>query len=82
MYFWIMLNIICQKTNDFISQMPKTLRKEYGQFFTSVETARFMASLFDLAGLKKCISILDAGAGSGILAISIAERILQQDSKE
>ena len=75
-----MLNIICQKTNDFISQMPKTLRKEYGQFFTSVETARFMASLFDLAGLKKSVSILDAGAGSGILAISVAERILQQDS--
>jgi adenine-specific DNA-methyltransferase len=60
--------------------MPKTQRKEYGQFFTSVETARFMASLFNLAGLKKCISILDAGAGSGILAISIAERILQQDA--
>ncbi len=75
-----MLNIICQKTNDFIFQMPKTQRKEYGQFFTSVETARFMASLFNLAGLKKCISILDAGAGSGILAISIAERILQQDA--
>ena len=75
-----MLNIICQKTNDFISQMPKTLRKEYGQFFTSVETARFMASLFDLTDSKKSVSILDAGAGSGILAISIAERILQQDS--
>ena len=75
-----MLNIICQKTNDFISQMPKTLRKEYGQFFTSVETARFMASLFDLTGSKKRVSILDAGAGSGILAISIAERFLQQDS--
>ncbi len=74
-----MLSIICQRTNDFISQMPKTLRKEYGQFFTSVETARFMASLFDLADLKKSVSILDAGAGSGILAISIAERILQQD---
>lgn len=74
-----MLNIICQRTNNFISQMPKTLRKEYGQFFTSVETARFMASLFDLAGLKKSVSILDAGAGSGILAISVAERILQQD---
>lgn len=75
-----MLNIICQKTNDFISEMPKTLRKGYGQFFTSVETARFMASLFDLTGLKKSVSILDAGAGSGILAISIAERILRQDS--
>ena len=75
-----MLNIICQKTNDFISEMPKTLRKGYGQFFTSVETARFMASLFDLTSLKKSVSILDAGAGSGILAISIAERILRQDS--
>lgn len=38
-----------------------------------------MASLFDLTDSKKSVSILDAGAGSGILAISIAERILQLD---
>ena len=75
-----MLETICQKTNEFIAQMPKSLRKEYGQFFTSAETASFMASLFDLSGLNKNVSILDAGAGSGILAISIAERILKQDS--
>jgi len=75
-----MLETICQKTNEFIAQMPKSLRKEYGQFFTSAETASFMASLFDLSGLNKNVSILDAGAGSGILAISIAERTLKQDS--
>ena len=75
-----MLETICQKTNEFIAQMPKSLRKEYGQFFTSAETASFMASLFDLSVLNKNVSILDAGAGSGILAISIAERILKQDS--
>lgn len=75
-----MLETICQKTNEFIAQMPKSLRKEYGQFFTSAETASFMASLFDLSSINKNVSILDAGAGSGILAISIAERILKQDS--
>lgn len=40
-----MQETICQKTNEFIAQMPKSLRKEYGQFFTSAETASFSISL-------------------------------------
>lgn len=43
-----MLNTICERTDNFIQQMPKVQRKEYGQFFTSKETARYMASLFNL----------------------------------
>ena len=74
-----MLDTICQKTNDFISQMPKSLRKGYGQFFTSIETARFMASLFDIPP-KKEISILDAGAGSGILSVALVEKIFKDKS--
>ncbi|MCF0224113.1 MAG: Eco57I restriction-modification methylase domain-containing protein [Fibrobacter sp.] len=74
-----MLEEICQKTNAFIASMPKELRKGYGQFFTSIETARFMASLFDIPANEKSISILDAGAGSGILSIAVAERILQEN---
>lgn len=73
-----MLETICQRTNDFISQMPKSLRKEYGQFFTSVETAQFMSSLFEIPQ-KNMISILDAGAGSGILSIALAERVFKDN---
>jgi adenine-specific DNA-methyltransferase len=73
----IMLEIICKNTEDFIQKMPKSLRKQYGQFFTSIETARFMASLFSIP-LKKEISILDAGAGSGILCIALLERLSEE----
>lgn len=54
--------------------MPKSLRKKYGQFFTSPETAVFMASLFSIPS-KKHISILDPGSGSGILSVALIERL-------
>ena len=41
----MILDTICLRTENFIQQMPKEQRKQYGQFFTSRETARFMASL-------------------------------------
>ncbi|MCK9183503.1 MAG: Eco57I restriction-modification methylase domain-containing protein [Fibrobacteraceae bacterium] len=70
-----MLEIICKNTEAFIQRMPKTLRKQYGQFFTSMETARFMASLFSIPEKREELSILDAGAGSGILCVALLERL-------
>ncbi len=55
--------------------MPKKERKKYGQFFTSKETARFMAQLYNIPDNKSKVSILDAGAGSGILACAFLERL-------
>lgn len=72
-----MLEQICQKTDLFINRMPKNQRKTCGQFFTSKETARFMASLLVFSGQKK-ISILDAGAGSGILSVAVIERLVKE----
>ena len=43
----IMLDKVIESTNGYIDTMPKKERKKYGQFFTSMETARFMASLYD-----------------------------------
>ena len=74
----IMLETICKNTEDFIQRMPKDVRKQYGQFFTSIETARFMASLFSIPPKKEKLSILDAGAGSGILCIALLERLSQK----
>ena len=42
---WNMLEKIIELTNEYIESMPKKERKKYGQFFTSMETARFMAGL-------------------------------------
>ena len=41
-----MLEKIVELTNEYIESMPKKERKKYGQFFTSMETARFMAGLY------------------------------------
>lgn len=69
-----MLDIIIEKTSEYIESMPKKERKRYGQFFTSGEIARYMADLFVIPEKEK-ISILDAGAGSGILTCSLVERL-------
>ena len=65
-----LLDFVIQTTNKYIDEMPKSQRKKYGQFFTSKETAVFMAALFDVPENKTRLQILDAGAGSGILSIA------------
>ena len=75
-----MLDYIIERTNKYINNMPKTERKKYGQFFTSKETARFMAGLYDISDNKPKVSILDAGAGSGILSCALLERLEKIES--
>lgn len=65
-----MLEIINNRTRAFVEQMPKSKRKEYGQFFTSVPIAGFMSDLFCVDNNKQTLRILDAGAGAGILSAS------------
>lgn len=43
-----MLDSAIRATAEYIGHMPKSQRKKYGQFFTSKETAAFMAELFDI----------------------------------
>ena len=76
-----MLDCIIERTNRYIDDMPKKERKKYGQFFTSKETARFMAGLYTIPENLFKICILDAGAGSGILACALLERLEQMNSK-
>lgn len=70
-----LLNKVIDRTTEYIETMPKALRKKYGQFFTSKETAVFMANLFNISGDRTTISILDPGAGSGILSVALLERL-------
>jgi len=65
---------------NFLENMPKSKRKKKGQFFTSVETARFMADMFDLDNCKGRISVLDPGAGTGILSVAFLERLMSLSS--
>ena len=78
-----MLKNIIEKTSQYIENMPKKERKKYGQFFTSMETAQYMAAMFVIPEKQEVISVLDAGAGSGILSCAMIERLEKiEDIKE
>lgn len=64
-----------QRTNTFIKARPKGQRKGIGQFFTGGETARFMAGLYDVPDDCSELSVLDPGAGAGILSGALIERL-------
>lgn len=69
---------IYNRTENFIAKMPKKQRKEYGQFFTVPSTADFMASMANIDFSKDKLSILDPGAGSGVLSAAIIAYIREQ----
>lgn len=74
-----MLDYVISKTLEFLEGMPKSVRKKKGQFFTSKETAQFMAELFDFGSLGTKIEILDPGAGTGILSAALLDRAFSEN---
>lgn len=50
-------------------------KKNYGQFFTDFHIAEYMSSLFHFVKKKEC-SILDCGAGNGILTVSLLNKLI------
>ncbi len=72
---------VVETTLKYLEGMPKEKRKAIGQFFTSTETAQYMATMFD-APMKKELSILDPGAGSGILSAALVDRLQDEDNVE
>lgn len=74
-----MLEFVLKNTADFLASKPKEERKKIGQFFTSKETAIYMASLFNI-GDQKEVRVLDPGAGSGILVAALVDRIQHVDT--
>ena len=71
-----MLKTIIEKTNQFVENIPKKERKKYGQFFTSMKTAHYMASLFVIPKEQKVISVLDAGAGSAFYLVQLLSDLI------
>ena len=56
-----LMSYVVENTLKYIQTMPKERRKLIGQFFTSAETAQFMAEMFSKPK-KEFLSILDPGA--------------------
>lgn len=74
-----MLNHFINTTDQYLDKFPKSERKKIGQFFTSKNTAIFMADMFKEENLNKDISILDPGAGTGILSASLIDKLQNLD---
>ena len=75
-----LIDFVTNITNEYIEGMPKSQRKKYGQFFTSKETAIFMAELFTIPKNKSHLNIIDAGSGTGLLSAALIERLESIDS--
>lgn len=60
-----------------MASVPKPQRKKFGQFFTTAKTAVYMAELLCIDLDKEELSLLDAGAGTGILSAALIDRIFQ-----
>src|SRR3989344_5681870 len=58
------------------SQNTKLTKKDKGQFFTPSSVAKFMAELS--TNSKENISILDPGAGIGILSVVLIEKLANE----
>ncbi len=56
------------------SQLNRDQRSQWGQFFTPIPIARFLADKFN--NLSGDIKLLDPGAGIGILTAAFVERLL------
>ena len=74
-----LLNNIFKNTADYMQNMPKNKRKSIGQFFTSIETAIFMASMFE-SPTQEVMHLLDPGAGSGLLSAAAIDRLQNEDA--
>lgn len=69
-----MLNLAVRNTRKLIREKSKGENVRIGRYFTKKQTASLMANMFDIAP-KDEISILDPGAGTGILSAALVERI-------
>ena len=70
-----LLDFVEKSTLEYLEMFSKVDRKKYGQFFTSKESAKFMAEMFIVPKNKEEIYILDPGAGSGMLSVALVERL-------
>lgn len=69
-----------QLLKDIIMGKNRMQKKKIGQFFTPITVANYMASLFCLNNKNSKLSILDAGAGEGVLTEALVNRIVNERS--
>lgn len=70
-----MLNLAVRNTAKLVRAKSKSENVRLGRLFTKKETARLMANMLNLDENKTAYTVLDPGAGTGILAAAVVEEI-------
>ena len=73
-----MLNLAVRNTGKLIREKSKSENIRLGRLFTKKDTARLMAGMLKLDEDKTVYTILDPGAGTGILAAAAIEEICKR----
>ena len=73
-----MLNLAVRNTAKLVREKSKTENIRLGRLFTKKESAKIMASAFSIDVEKTSYTILDPGAGTGILTAAVIERICKE----
>ena len=73
-----MLNLAVRNTGKLIREKSKSENIRLGRLFTKKDTARLMASMLTIDEKKNVYTILDPGAGTGILAAAAIEEVCKR----
>ena len=73
-----MLNLAVRNTNKLIREKSGSENIRLGRLFTKKDTARLMAGMLALDDKKTVYTILDPGAGTGILAAAAIEEVCKR----
>ncbi len=73
-----MLNLAVRNTGKLIREKSKSENIRLGRLFTKKDTARLMAGMLRLDEKKAVYTILDPGAGTGILAAAAIEEVCKK----
>ena len=71
-----MLNMAVRNTGKLIREKSKSENIRLGRLFTKKDTAKRMADMLSLSKDKSVYTVLDPGAGTGILSAAVIEAIL------
>ena len=76
-----MLNLAVRNTGKLVRAKSKSENVRLGRLFTKKDTARLMAGMFEIDPEKTAYTILDPGAGTGILSAAAVEHICKNSTK-
>ena len=73
-----MLNLAVRNTGKLVREKSKSENIRLGRLFTKKDTARLMAGMLDIDESKTAFTVLDPGAGTGILSAAAIEEICKK----